>query len=55
VRDARDYFLVPIEDCFSLVGVIRRHWRGLTGGGEVWGEVSHYFDRLKQRARSTAR
>lgn len=50
VRDARDYFLAPVDDCFSLVGLIRRHWRGLTGGGEVWGEVSRYFDGLKQRA-----
>src|ERR1700730_11607412 len=31
-RGARRYWLVPLDECYSLVGLIRTHWRGLTGG-----------------------
>ena len=27
-----DCFLVPIDQCFRLVGIIRMHWKGFTGG-----------------------
>ena len=37
IRRARpDYFVVPIDECFRLVGLIRPHWKGLSGGTEVW-------------------
>ena len=26
------HFLAPIDECYKLVGVIRAHWRGLSGG-----------------------
>lgn len=55
VPDARQYLVAPIDDCFSLVGLIRRRWRGLTGGSEVWVEVARYFEALEQRAREVAR
>ena len=51
VRDARQYLIAPIDDCFSLVGLIRRRWRGLTGGTEVWVEVARYLEELEQRCR----
>jgi hypothetical protein len=50
-RGAREYYVVPIDDCFALVGVIRTHWRGLTGGREVWEEIGRFFDGLDRRAR----
>ena len=40
------YFRVPIDQCFRLVGIIRRHWRGLSGGTEVWTEVNRFFAEL---------
>jgi hypothetical protein len=52
VRAARDYFLVPIDECYKLVGLIRLSWRGLSGGGEVWGEIEQFFTSLKTRART---
>lgn len=30
------YYRAPIDQCFRLVGIIRKHWRGLSGGTEVW-------------------
>src|SRR4051794_28285323 len=49
-RGARQYFVVPIEDCYSLVGVIRLRWRGLSGGREVWEEVERFFESLVGRS-----
>jgi hypothetical protein len=46
-----EYYLVPIDECYRLVGMIRVHWRGLSGGTEVWKEIHKFFDDL--RARST--
>jgi hypothetical protein len=42
-RGARQYFLVPIEDCYRLAGLIRTRWRGLSGGEEVWREIDVFF------------
>lgn len=56
VRGARRYWLVPLDECYGLVGVIRTRWRGLTGGSEVWREIDRFFEELDRRARSvTAR
>ena len=45
-----EYYLVPIDECYKLVGLIRSHWRGLSGGTEVWREIGAFFAALKKRA-----
>ena len=47
---ARDYFIAPIDKCYELVGTIRMHWRGLSGGEEVWKKIDEFFSRLKANA-----
>ena len=54
-RGARHHHLVPISDCFELVGLIRTRWRGLTGGREVWEEIARFYDGLDARARPAGR
>jgi hypothetical protein len=44
-----EYYLVPIDECYKLVGLIRAHWRGLSGGTEVWREVGAFFAVLKKK------
>ena len=44
---ARDYFIAPIDKCYELVGTIRMHWRGLSGGQEVWDRIAEFFRDLK--------
>jgi hypothetical protein len=44
--------IVPIDACYELVGRIRRAWRGLQGGDEVWLEIDEFFARANARARS---
>jgi hypothetical protein len=50
VRGASEYYLVPIDECYKLVGLIRAHWRGLSGGTEVWREIGQFYARLKERS-----
>jgi hypothetical protein len=45
-----EYYLAPIDECYKLVGLIRTHWRGLSGGTEVWREIGAFFATLKKRA-----
>lgn len=51
-RGARDHWLVPIDDCYALVGLIRTRWRGLTGGKDVWEEIGRFFEALDARSRT---
>jgi hypothetical protein len=44
------YFMVPIDECFKLVGLIRSRWQGLSGGAEVWREIAQFFNELKTRS-----
>jgi Family of unknown function (DUF5947) len=49
-RGARQHFLVPIDECYRLVAVIRTRWRGFTGGKEVWQEIERFFGDLEATA-----
>jgi hypothetical protein len=47
---AAEYYIVPIDACYKLVGLIRTHWRGLSGGAEVWKEIGAFFTDLRSKA-----
>ncbi|MGH9704652.1 MAG: DUF5947 family protein [Candidatus Acidiferrales bacterium] len=47
-----EYYLAPIDECYKLVGLIRTHWRGLSGGTDVWREIGAFFALLKKRSGS---
>lgn len=53
-REAHEEWLVPIDVCYRLAGVIRRHWKGLGGGEEVWRQLELFFDDLRRRSRTTS-
>jgi predicted DCC family thiol-disulfide oxidoreductase YuxK len=46
-RGAREYWIVPIDDCYRLVALIRQKWRGLSGGTEVWPAIDGFFADLE--------
>ncbi len=48
------YYVVPIDECYRLVGLMRLHWHGLSGGTEVWREVTKFFSSLQKRAEGKA-
>jgi len=43
-----EYYIAPIDHCYRLVGVIRKNWRGFSGGAEVWKQIDLFFAALKQ-------
>jgi hypothetical protein len=45
------HWLVPIDDCFALVTLVRREWRGLSGGSHVWPEIDRFFATLTEQRR----
>ncbi len=45
-----DHYLVPIDRCYELVGIIRTHWHGLSGGTKVWNQIDAFFERLRRRS-----
>jgi hypothetical protein len=53
MNGTRDCYLVSIDECYKLVGLIRTHWRGLSGGTEVWDAIGRFFDGLDERSRTT--
>lgn len=38
--------IVPLDKCYELIGLIRREWRGFSGGDEVWPSVDRFFEGL---------
>jgi hypothetical protein len=54
-RGERQHWIVPIDECYALVGLIRTHWRGLTGGNALWEEIGKHFAELDRRARPASR
>jgi len=45
-----EYYIVPIDECFKLVGLIRSRWQGLSGGTEVWREIGQFFNTLEAQS-----
>lgn len=45
-----EYYLAPIDECYKLVGLIRTHWRGFSGGSTAWEEIRNFFSVLKSKA-----
>ena len=45
------YFIVPIDESYRLVGLIRTKWRGLSGGAELWAGIEQFFEDLKRRSK----
>ncbi|HKQ01252.1 MAG TPA: DUF5947 family protein [Actinomycetes bacterium] len=47
-------FLVPIDACYELVGLVRMHWKGFDGGEEAWEAIDGFFDAVRERSRPAA-
>ena len=50
IGEPASYFIVPVDACYQLVGLIRTKWRGLSGGTEVWQAVAEFFADLNRRS-----
>lgn len=46
VRGAGECWLVPIDDCYRLMALVRGEWTGMSGGDQVWAKIEQYFAQL---------
>jgi hypothetical protein len=44
-------FVVPIDACYELTGLVKRHWKGLDGGEEARSAIEAFFVKLRGRRR----
>lgn len=51
VRDSHEYYIVPIDACYQLVGLVRVSWRGLSGGEAVWKAIAEFFAGIRAKSR----
>jgi hypothetical protein len=49
---AREHWRVSIDRCFRLAGLLRRSWRGFTGGARVTSEIESFFVELLEESRA---
>lgn len=54
-RGAREHWIVPTDDCYRLVALVRREWKGLSGGSQVWPAIERFFVGLDRRPGSPLR
>jgi hypothetical protein len=48
--DSFECFLVPIDECYRLVGLVKLYWRGFDGGTEAWEAIEAFFADLRSRS-----
>lgn len=48
LSDVPCYYRAPIDHCYRLIGTIRMHWRGFSGGDKVWHEIDAFFHQLDE-------
>jgi Family of unknown function (DUF5947) len=48
--DHQECFVVPVDRCYELVGVLRLHWRGFDGGQEVREQIGQFFADVRARS-----
>lgn len=43
-------YVVPIDACYELVGLVRSKWTGVSGGDDVHSAIEAFFERIAERA-----
>jgi hypothetical protein len=50
VQNASEYYIVPIDACYQLVGLIRVTWKGLSGGSESKEAIAQFFKEIRAKS-----
>jgi hypothetical protein len=53
MRAVHESFIVPIDACYELVGLVRRHWTGFDGGDDAARAIDDFFDRVRDRSEAS--
>jgi hypothetical protein len=49
--NATQMVIAPIDRCYELVGIVRKHWSGITGGQQVQQQIRNFIDGLDSPTR----
>ena len=49
-RRVNEVFLIPIDECYALVGELRVRWQGFDGGAEAHAALAAFLAGLRRRA-----
>ena len=47
---AHQHSIVPIDECYRLVGLVRMSWEGISGGAQIETAVAGFFAELREKA-----
>ncbi|MFZ0215281.1 MAG: DUF5947 family protein [Candidatus Dormiibacterota bacterium] len=50
MADPAEYAIVPIDQCYALVGLIKSRWEGISGGDAIAEAVPQFFAGVRARA-----
>ena len=53
ISEPPQYAIVPIDQCYALVGLIKSRWEGISGGSAIEQAVPEFFAALRGRAVSS--
>lgn len=51
---AHEHYIAPIDLCFEMVGLIRLHWKGFSGGDKVWEAIEKFFAKIRPQTQSVS-
>jgi hypothetical protein len=49
-QEPAEYYIMPVDACYRLVGLMRSSWQGIAGGPGAFDAISSFFRELKERA-----
>ncbi|MGI8507320.1 MAG: DUF5947 family protein [Solirubrobacteraceae bacterium] len=50
MTDPAQYAIVPIDQCYALVGLIKSRWEGISGGSAIEEAVPQFFAAIRARS-----
>jgi Fe-S cluster biogenesis protein NfuA len=48
--DEHQYAIVPVDQCYRMVGLVKERWEGITGGRGVEEAIDGFFQTVRERA-----
>ncbi len=50
MTEPAEHAIVPIDECYRLVGLIKSNWTGISGGNAISDAVPLFFDHIRRKA-----
>ena len=51
LADPPQYVILPIDQCYALVGLIKSRWEGISGGAALQTALPEFFETVRRRAK----